>query len=600
VLQQGSDPAFPGRSREHGANDLTADAGVDDPHNSTLPAEQPDPGETQAGDRLDLLRQRAGALRTPPPSKIGAIDVGSNSIHLVMAEIMPDGDFRTLGRDKAMIHLGRGGFRQHVLTQRAMDDGIAALTRFLKMARLKGIRDIRAVASSAVREATNGGDFVQRVRREAGLELHIISPLEEARLIYLAVRHTVDLGGQDRLIFDVGGGSLELIVGNAHRPRALASAKLGVSRLAELLLHDDPPTDAQLKDLRRHIDAALEPIYRQVGQPTPPPPAKEGPAGARALATSGTFQQLAALCARRRADREIDTAAPLSVTRSELKALYSELIVLSRVQRLKLPGLDAQRVDMVIPGAAVVLSVMRRFGVEEVSACDMALREGIILDVIRRERAHLRARAALPDPRARTVIQLARRCGFARPHAEQVARLAGALFDSLRRIHGLPDDLRELLHYACLLHDVGYHISYRGHHKHSYYLVRNGGLHGFTEQEIEIIANLARYHRKERPKKSHYSFQRLTRESRRIVRRLIPLVRLANALDRTHYSVVQSVACRVTPRRVQVLVRTDRDAELELWTARHQAALFEREYGLPLEISVESPPAIDDRSTARE
>jgi exopolyphosphatase/guanosine-5'-triphosphate,3'-diphosphate pyrophosphatase len=478
-----------------------------------------------------------------------------------------------------MIQLGKGGFARHMLAQRAMQEGLAALKRALKMAHLKGITRLRAVATSAVREATNGGDFVQAVRDQLGLELHIISAEEEARLIYLAVRHAVNLGEADNLIMDIGGGSLEVVVGNAQRADVLASVKLGASRLAELFLRSDPPADGELKALRKHVEQDLEPLARKIGPRT----------FARCIGTSGTVENIATVCAYARGTTEIEPVTQLRMTRSELKSLLSELSEMTREERLKVSGVDARRVDSILPGIVVLLAVMQKFGISELEHCDMALREGIILDDIARHQGYLRARSMWPDPRTRSVIYLGERCHFHPAHAEQVSRLAVSLFDQLRPLHGLDNRYRDLLKYGTMLHDVGYLISHRSHHKHSYYLIRNGGLKGFSEQEIEIMANIARYHRKGRPKRSDYSWQHLPKEHRRPVRKMVAMARLANALDRTHDSVVDSVACRVYAEGAELLVHTQKDAELELWTARRQAELFEREFKLPIRIVPAEP-----------
>ena len=509
-----------------------------------------------------------------PPAKFGAIDVGSNSVHLVMAEISPEGDFRILGRDKEMVQLGKGGFARHVLTHRAIQEGLAALKRFVKMAHLKGITRLRAVATSAVREATNGGDFVEAVRTQLGLELHVISAEEEARLIYLAVRHAVDLGTGDNLIMDIGGGSLEMVVGNGRAAEQLVSAKLGATRLGELFLRSDPPAEAELKALRRHVDQNLEPIVQRIGK-------REF---ARCIGTSGTVENIATVCAYRRGATEIEPVTQLRISRGELKELLVELCEMTNEERRQVPGVDARRADSIVPGVVLLLTVMQAFGIAELEHCDMALREGVILDDIERHQGYLKARATWPDPRARSVIYLGERCQYHPGHAEQVSRLATSLFDQLRPIHRLGPGYRDPLKYACMLHDIGYLISHRSHHKHSYYLIRNGRLQGFSETEIEVMANIARYHRKGRPKRSHYSWQNLPREHRRAVRKLIALSRLANALDRTHDLVVDSITCRVRPKGVELLVHTQKDAELELWMARRQAPIFERELGMPLRI----------------
>ncbi len=518
----------------------------------------------------------ARVLRRPPPVKFAAIDVGTNSVHLVMAEISPQGDFRIVGRDKEMVQIGKGGFLQHLLTPRAMEEGIATIKRFVKMAQLMDVTRIKAVATSAVREARNGGDFVQRVRDEIGLDLHVISAEQEARLIYLGVRHAVDLGRGDSLIVDIGGGSAELIVANADRPEILASAKLGGSRLAELFLKSDPPDPDELKRLRKHIDERLAPIVQQI----------QSRRFTSAIATSGTVQNIAAICSHQTDALGIEPAPRLRLARDELKELLGELTSRTRADRLRIPSLDPRRVDALIPATMLLLAIMRTFDIEVLRHCDLALREGIILEHIARHRAMLLARATWPDPRTRSVLHLAERCGYRKSHAEQVARLALSLYDQLAPLHRLDSRYRELLRYACLLHDIGYHIGHENHHKHSYYLIRNGELQGFEPAEIEIIANIARYHRKGRPRKSHYSYGNLDRPHREPVRKLIALLRLADALDRTHYCVINSLTVRLHPRRIDIVLATSQDAELELWTARKTRDFFEREFERPVEFVI--------------
>jgi exopolyphosphatase/guanosine-5'-triphosphate,3'-diphosphate pyrophosphatase len=290
---------------------------------------------------------------------------------------------------------------------------------------------------------------------------------------------------------------------------------------------------------------------------------------------------------------EIEPNQQLSIRREELKSFFSETAAMSRDCREALEGLDAQRVDSVIPATALLLSVMKTFDVQELRYCPSALREGILVEHIATNRAHLLARAAWPDPRTRSVLQLAERCGYRQSHAEQVARLAVQLFEQLRTVHLLEDGYRDLLRSACILHDIGYMISQQNHHKHSYYLIRNGGLQGFSEQEIEVIANIARYHRKGRPRKSHYSYAQLCKRHRPAVGKLSVLLRLANALDRTHYAAVDNVTCRIESDKIEVLVHTDKDAELELWTARKQGRWLRRAFDRDLEVTL-APQGIEE------
>ncbi|MEK6644022.1 MAG: Ppx/GppA phosphatase family protein [Planctomycetota bacterium] len=543
----------------------------------------PSPIESQPPSDPDFLQRRGEAPRKPPPTKFGAIDVGTNSIHLVMVEVSSEGDFRILGRDKELVQLGKGGFVRHLLTPTAIEAGVASLTRFTKMARLKGVSRLRAVATSAVREAKNGGDFVERVRHELGLELHVLSSEEEARLIYLAVKHAVNLGDRDNLIVDIGGGSVEIILGNSERPEMLFSAKLGALRLSEIYIPSDPPSMDEIKSMRRHILRHIEPLAKSMGHRD----------FARCICTSGTFQNIATVCAYRRGLTDVNGSSQLSVGRDDLKSLGSLMSRMSREQRLKVPGVEAKRVDNIVPAITTLLAIAREFDVDQFEYCDMALREGIIIDHIAGQRAHFRARAMWPDARMRSVVQLAERCGYNHLHANQVQRLALSLYDQLEPLHELDRHYRALLAYACLLHDIGYLISHSGHHKHSYYLIRNGGLQDFTDMEVEMIANLARYHRKSRPRKSDFSYSHLDKEHRRAFRFLLPLLRLANALDRTHYSVVDAVQCRLTEEKVELLVKTAKDSELEIWTAQRECPLFEKEYRVHIEVSLAPHEALE-------
>jgi len=522
------------------------------------------------------LADRNESIRRPPAATFGAIDVGTNSLHLLMVEISPGGDFHAIGGDKELVQIGRGGFREHKLTQKKMDEAIRTLMRFTKLARIKDIGRIRAVATSAVREARNGGEFVERVLEEVGLELHVISAEEEARLIYLGVRHAMDLGGDDNLIFDIGGGSLEFILGNSGAADVVTSVKLGASRLAETYLRGDPPSEAEFKSLREHIQTRLAPLLDLAGKRRL----------SRCIATSGTVRNIAEICAERRGVPDAEKNRFLSMKRSELKALFSELSAMPRENRARIPGMDLKRVDACLPALMLMNTILRAVNVDEVQCCESALREGIVVDYITRHRKHLMARATWPDPRARSVISLAERCQYRKAHAEHVAKLALELFDALAPLHHLPAMYRDLLRYAGLLHDIGYMIGHTGHHKHSYYLIRNGELRGFSSQEIEVMANIARYHRKERPKRSHYSYQHLSEEHFRPVRKLAVLLRLAEAMDRTHYGVVDSVSCTIEKDVVRIAMHADRDAELELWTTNRQAEQFEREFKRGLQVSI--------------
>ncbi|MBK8267183.1 MAG: HD domain-containing protein [Planctomycetes bacterium] len=312
--------------------------------------------------------------------------------------------------------------------------------------------------------------------------------------------------------------------------------------------------------------------------------AKSLKAPPRCIGSSGAIKSIAIICGSLRGEAYDDETSKLRFTHDELKSLIARLTGMNRSRRLEIAGMDARRVDACLPAATLLHLVMKILRISEIEYCDFALREGVIVDYIGSHRRKLQARATWPNPRMRSVIQLAERCNFRREHAEQVSRLALHLFDMLQPLHQLDGRYKELLSYAALLHDVGYMISQRGHHKHSYYLIRNGELKGFADQEIEIIANIARYHRKDRPKKLHYSYQQLELAHRKPVKKLAVLLRLANALDRTHYSVVKNLKCRIEAEHVIIDVWTAHDAELELYTTRRHENLFKREFNATLTV----------------
>lgn len=499
-----------------------------------------------------------------PPSelRIAAIDVGSNSLHMVIAQADADGGVTTLWRMKEMVGLGRLSFPSHRLSQEAMDRAIGALGRFQETARARGCEKILAVATSAVREAVNGGDFLVRVRRELGMLLRVVSAREEARLIYLGVRHAVDLGNQPKFIMDVGGGSVEFIVADGTKPQLLESRKLGAARMTARYISSDPVSAEELKSLTNHYDRELRPLCESILALKP----------VSAIATSGTLENLAAMCAEfydRTSKRD-----PSIIEKEPLSRLVAALLESRTKDRAAINGLDDQRKDQIVAGALLVNEVMRRLSLVEMKLCKSALREGILVDYLARHLPDLSVRREVPDPRRRSVLDLGRRCQWHQSHSEQVSRICLELFDQLSPIHRLGADARELIEYACLLHDIGWHIARQGHHKHSMYLILNGDLKDFSPNEVRVIGNIARYHRKSAPTKKHSEFAELSPRGQKIVKVGAALLRVADGLDRSHGAVVSSVKCKVGRKRVEIVVNSKSDAELEIWGARNKAPML--------------------------
>jgi exopolyphosphatase/guanosine-5'-triphosphate,3'-diphosphate pyrophosphatase len=494
-----------------------------------------------------------------PEFRIAAIDVGSNSLHMVVAQADPDGSLTTLWRMKEMVGLGRISFPSRRLSADAMERAISTLRRFQQAARARGCEKILAIATSAVREAENGGDFLRRARRELGLGVKVVSARDEARLIYLGVRHALELGSRPHFILDIGGGSVEFIVGDATKAQLLESRKLGAARMTAQFVSTDPISPGDLKALLAHYEKELAPVCDSILALKP----------VAALGTSGTMENLAAMCA------TIDKRESAGVLeRDSLSRLLTKLIESRSKDRATMHGLDDQRKDQIIAGALLVGELLRRLNLAEIRLCKSALREGILLEYLGRHLPDLQIRRNVPDPRRRSVLDLARRCDWHQSHSEQVARLCCELFDCTRSLHNLGTEQRELIEYAALLHDIGWHIAREGHHKHSQYLILHGDLKNFSREEIRIIANIARFHRKSMPKMSHKNFAALPAAARKVVRVGAALLRIADGLDRSHSNVVTGLSCQISRKRVEVTLKAKGDAELELWGARSKRDFF--------------------------
>jgi len=497
--------------------------------------------------------------------QIAAIDIGTNSIHMIIVRIGSDLTFEVIDREKDMVRLGASGLEGGELSPAAMATGLQTLAKFRRLAESHGVDEIIAAATSAVRESENGGDFIAEVYRSTGIRVKVISGSEEARLIHLAAAYATGIGPRTGVVIDIGGGSVEITAGTAARMQTGRSFKLGVIRLTEKYVKSDP---LSRRDERRMVKAIRKDTRAYLNQLR-----KRG--FDRVIGTSGTIQTLGELAAGNVQPRDIRN---LRVSARAIQRVRQELTERSLDARLKMPGLDPRRADLSVTGAVLLDTLLTDLRASQLSLCDFALREGLVLDYVRRNRAQIQRADRYPDVRRRSVISLAERCQYVAPHARQVARLCLQLFDQLKPDHGLGAQEREWLEYAALLHDIGVHISYERHHKHSYYLIKNGDLRGFEPSEIEMIALIARYHRQNLPTKSHEGYQGLDNTRRRTVRLLGALLRLAEGLERSHAQVVTGVRVQhpVKGRRLplRIRLRTAGDAELEIWAAhRHVAAL---------------------------
>ena len=508
--------------------------------------------------------------------RIAAIDIGTNSIHMIVVQVRPDLSFEVIDREKDMVRLGAGGLEGKSLTPMAMASSLQTLAKFRRLAESHKVDEIVAAATSATREADNGGDFIAEVAKQTGIQIRVISGTEDARLIHLAAGYGVDVGGSTAVVVDIGGGSVEVTLGTATHLTLGKSFKVGVIRLTERFVQSDPLSRHDQRRLAKYINREMGSYLDQVS----------ARGFDRVIGTSGTILSLGAMALTESNSSRIEELRNRRVTAKALRRLRKRIVEADLEERLQLPGMDPRRADLCVAGAILFEGIIRRLGAEDFTLCDLALREGLVLDYIHRNSARIRKVERYPDVRRRSVVELGERCGYWSEHAQQVARLATSIFDQTRSAHGLSDREREWLEYGALLHDVGVHISYERHHRHSYYLIKNGDLRGFDPQEIEVIALLARYHRQATPKKSHEGFGDLGGNLRKTVRTLSAMVRLAEGLDRSHAQAIGGID--LYPRGDDYLarLRANGDAELELWAAHRHVSPLEEVLGKPLRFEV--------------
>ena len=443
---------------------------------------------------------------------------------------------------------------------------LQVLSKFRRLAESHDVDEIVAAATSAVREADNGREFLTRVRQRTGISVRVISGTEEARLIHWAAVYGVDVSESAAVVVDIGGGSVELTRGTAAQIQVAQSAKIGVIRLSEQFVRSDPLTARDERRLVKYIQSEIAATVDQI----------VGLGFDRVIGTSGTILSLGLLAASEDGVVAADGLRNRRISAKQIRRLSRELAGMTLAERLRIPGLDPRRADLAVAGSILLDTVLKKLGAKELTLCDLALREGLALDYIRKNQAHIAKVEKYPDVRRRSVVELAERCNYFAAHASQVGRMALALFDQTQSRHGLGAREREWLEYSALLHDIGVHISYGRHHKHSYYLVRNGDLRGFEPEEVEVIALVARYHRRGVPKRSHEGYGDLSSQLRRSVKTLAAMLRVAEGLDRSHQQSVADLEIIAGGQDYLLRIRPAGDTELELWAAQRSVAPLEQ------------------------
>ena len=506
---------------------------------------------------------------------VAFMDIGTNSMRFSVVHIHPNHTYTILTQLKEMVRLGEGEFTEHRLLPEAMDRAILVARQFRMLAASYGVDEMVAVATAATREATNQRLFLRRLQQEAQVDVHVVSGLEEARLIYLGVASGLHLGDKQTLFIDIGGGSTEIIVGTQHEQHYLNSLKLGAIRLSLRFLATisgpvSPDMYAQvLQHVRQHAVHTIQELRPHRID--------------LAVGSSGTIENLADIAARMFWKRPWHRDDVLIY--AHLTAVRAHLAAVPLSERRKVPGLNPARADIILGGAAILEGLMHALGITELRVSERGLRDGLLVDYLLKHQ-HTPGLETI-SVRQRSVLQLGRLCRFHEGHAQATARLALALFDSAQaaQLHDLGPWERELLEYAAMLHHIGAFLTYSNYQVHTYYLIRNAELLGFDQTEIAIMAATALYHRKALPRKKHPEFAALSSHAQDIVRGLCVLLRLAESLDRSQAGLVRYACLRrqdITQALLQVYAT--QDCQIEIWDVAKHVDAFRKVFGCRLEV----------------
>lgn len=509
--------------------------------------------------------------------RIAAIDIGTNSIHLHVADIDADGNARVIESAREQAELGAGGLDAEVLADDAFERGVQALIRFREACDSFNVEHISCAATSAVREASNGAAFCAAVKEHTGIHVSVIAGVEEARLIWMGARQDLDFSRGRNLLFDVGGGSTELILGDAESILASESLRLGHIRLAEGFHHSDPMTPAELQAMREAIQARMQGFLTRVYPDDI----------ATIVGTSGTVRALARMHAMRQGLDVPEHQHGMILTLEGVDALVEELCGATEAQRRQMSGLDTRRVRTLPAGAVLVQEVLRAFDKPELITSNRSLRDGLIAKWVHRHRPELALARQVPDPRQRSVRAMMERYGVKPRHAGFVRSVALRLFDATVPFHHLRIDDRRLLGFASQLHDVGHHISGQRHDKRGAYLIRHTHLPGFTAPEISVMERVVRYHRAKAPTASHPRFARLGMDDQHRIRVLSALLAFADAFDRGHHGNVVDFAAKRKDGRLVIRARTQREPDLERWASLRRADRVREALGIEVDIDIQ-------------
>lgn len=505
---------------------------------------------------------------------IAAIDIGSNSLKLAIIQAAASDSFTVILQERERLSLGRQTLQNKFLSKESINLSADAIAKFRSIAESRQCDSIIAVATASVREAENAAEFVSEIKRRTGITVEVLSSLEEARLIGIAAAQNCNFNNGALMNIDIGGGSTELSLMHDGEPHKLFSMKLGAVGLTERFIASNPPKKKELENIALEITSALERPLRKIKNET----------WQISTGTSGTILNLAALLNLQKSGEKSDDKPVISL--KKLSSLNETLARVTLEERAKLPVISPHRAGVIVAGGLILENVMRALKIETLEPCGFALREGVLIDYLRRiEAEELPPVPDVEDKRLRGVFAIGRRYGYEETHALHVADLAEKMFDQIAPLYDLERHLRTLLSAAALLHDVGYHISHESHHKHSFYLIKHSEITGFSENEKLVIANTARYQRGSMPKESHTDFMKLSERDRRTVIELGAILRIAEGLDHGYESRIKDVDFKRAGENLHLTLFAREDTAAELKAVERKKDLFEAAFKTKLEAS---------------
>jgi exopolyphosphatase/guanosine-5'-triphosphate,3'-diphosphate pyrophosphatase len=514
---------------------------------------------------------------------VGFVDLGTNAVRLLVVRINPNLSFTVISQEKEVIRLGEQEFEDKLLKPEAMERAIFVCGKFVSLAKTYGATNIIAVGTSAIREARNQAQFLDKLFSKTGLTVHVIAGREEARLIYLGVASGIDIGEEKAVFVDLGGGSTEIAIGDQYKLYYMQSLRVGAIRLTSQFVGEGKTGPVSIniyRQMKKHVSNytnMVKPKVRECG-------------ARRAWGSSGTIINLAEMA--NKAFKKNGNGGTLMLSRKNLKKLASILCSLSLEERKELPGMNPERADIIVAGAAIMETIMEDLGLEEICVSHKELRDGLLVDYLSDYEGYRELQKA--PVRNRSVMHLGRSFNLDQKHSETVCALALQLFDSSKQIglHNFTERERELLSYAATLHDIGDFISFNDHHLHSHYIISNAELQGFDEVEKTLMANIARFHRKKLPSKKALKDTDLDEKSKETVAVLSTFLRLAEKLDRSHCTLVKKAEFSKTGKdSVRLIFYSDSDCTLEEWSiAQNKQAFYEAfEKQLDVQCVVSSP-----------